>query len=304
LAELEVAGMDRWPRELYPWDEMSRIGIPWAAERRSFTSPELESFIAECLMIPEELRRIPHREGGTQFANEVAWILKIWRADGLVRDTNGSPHKKRSDPYSLTERGREAAARLPSAPSSLFEDLLELLTDGTLSETERQQLVKARLGQGQFRDDVLTAYGRRCAVTGCDVEEVLRASHIKPWRDCNNKERLDPDNGLALIANLDALFDRHLITFSDDGRTVISCKISQSQILLLGPMNNLREQPSPQRCGFLRLHRKEFQRNEQEKARLHDHDQIKAGKRARVRTPLPSPRLFDLILTPNVLVPK
>ena len=66
-------------------------------------------------------------------------------------------------------------------------------------------------------------WGGACAVTGVAVPEVLRASHCKPWAECeSDSERLDVYNGLLLSANLDALFDRGLITFDDAGGIVIS----------------------------------------------------------------------------------
>jgi predicted restriction endonuclease len=67
-------------------------------------------------------------------------------------------------------------------------------------------------------------------VTGITVSEILRASHAKPWADCNNDaERLDVFNGFLLSANLDALFDRCLISFDDTGKIIISTRLSLDQ---------------------------------------------------------------------------
>lgn len=74
-------------------------------------------------------------------------------------------------------------------------------------QTERAILVQSRIGQGQYRSDVLDLWGTRCAVLGLAVPRLLRASHIKPWRDSNNAERVDPYNGIALSPCYDALFD-------------------------------------------------------------------------------------------------
>ena len=64
---------------------------------------------------------------------------------------------------------------------------------------------------------------------------VLRASHAKPWADCvNDAERLDVFNGFLLSANLDALFDRCLITFDDTGKIIISTRLTQDQCDTLG----------------------------------------------------------------------
>jgi len=80
---------------------------------------------------------------------------------------------------------------------------------------------KQRIGQDQFRKWILGIYGGKCCVTGLDVPEVLRASHIVAWAD-DVKNRMNPSNGLCLSATYDAAFDRHLITFDDEYRMVLS----------------------------------------------------------------------------------
>lgn len=61
------------------------------------------------------------------------------------------------------------------------------------------------------------------------MPQVLRASHAKPWRHCSDSERLDPDNGLPLVATLDALFDAGLITFDAGGCMEISTHLDENQ---------------------------------------------------------------------------
>ena len=80
---------------------------------------------------------------------------------------------------------------------------------------------KRRIGQDQFRNWILKIYGGRCCVTGLDIKEVLRASHIVAWSD-DKKNRMNPSNGLCLSATYDAAFDRHLISFDGDYRMVLS----------------------------------------------------------------------------------
>jgi hypothetical protein len=107
-----------------------------------------------------------------------------------------------------------------------------------LSATEKNALILARRGQGRFRDELVRIWGG-CAVTGCAQPQVLRASHIKPWRKCSNAERLDPDNGLLLVANLDALFDVGLVTFEDDGRVRFSKGLSAEDLQQLSLSDDL-----------------------------------------------------------------
>ncbi|MCP5141229.1 MAG: HNH endonuclease [Gammaproteobacteria bacterium] len=107
------------------------------------------------------------------------------------------------------------------------------ITNG-LSETERAYIRASRLGQGQFRKDVINAYNGVCAVTGIQSAQLLIASHIKPWNVATNTERLDPQNGILLSALADKLFDKGLISFTDDGQTLISPNLSISDRLRCG----------------------------------------------------------------------
>jgi hypothetical protein len=88
-------------------------------------------------------------------------------------------------------------------------------------KTEQAALLLNRVGQGKFRSDLL-AQRKCCYITGLADPRFLRASHIKPWRDCNGSDRLDWRNGLLLTPNLDLLFDRGLISFADDGTLLVS----------------------------------------------------------------------------------
>jgi len=122
-------------------------------------------------------------------------------------------------------------------------------------ETTKRALIDARLGQGKFREYLMQDWGGRCAVTGCSVVEVLRASHVKPWRRSSNKERLDPHNGLLLGAHLDALFDAGLISFGDDGSMLISKRVRQKDREQLRLGGGLRRAPSEEGKRYLAYHR-------------------------------------------------
>lgn len=125
-----------------------------------------------------------------------------------------------------------------------------------LSQTTRDQIVKARLGQGLFRKR-LDAYWKGCAVTGCRVSAVLKASHIKPWRVSKNNERLDRDNGLLLTASLDALFDAGLIAFGANGVMRLSRKLTAAARNTLGLKAGMRLQKTTAgHKRYLAWHRK------------------------------------------------
>lgn len=124
------------------------------------------------------------------------------------------------------------------------------------TRTEAEARILARVGQGEFRAHVLAQWDGKCAVTGESVPEVVRASHIKPWRESNDGERLDPDNGLPLIATLDALFDTGLISFGKSGAVIVSPDLPQSMIARL-QLNgsHLRSVPNQRTRQYLAFHR-------------------------------------------------
>ncbi len=87
--------------------------------------------------------------------------------------------------------------------------------------TEKDQMIRARRGQGFFRIGVLTVEPR-CRITGVDNPSFLVASHIKPWCVCSKDEKLDKNNGLMLAPHVDLLFDRGWISFEDNGTLLVA----------------------------------------------------------------------------------
>ncbi|GAA5082842.1 HNH endonuclease [Lysobacter panacisoli] len=108
----------------------------------------------------------------------------------------------------------------PEIGSEVLHDLHAIEGDTSLSETQRLQLSKARIGQGLFRKRVMLV-DPHCRVTGVTAPHLLIASHIKPWRYSTNAERIDGFNGIMLSPHVDALFDDHLISFEDEGRMLL-----------------------------------------------------------------------------------
>lgn len=147
--------------------------------------------------------------------------------------------------------------RVPALPAgNSFKDI-ENAHDAlaTLEKTTRETLIQSRLGQEQFRQDVLNLWGG-CAVTGIRDVRVLKASHVKPWRVANDQERLDAHNGLALIPNLDTLFDAGWITFEDSGKIQISALIDIAVLQALGVTHEMRLRAIPEGLpAYLAYHR-------------------------------------------------
>ncbi|MGF6642460.1 HNH endonuclease [Paraburkholderia sp. GAS82] len=145
-------------------------------------------------------------------------------------------------------------ASLPSAHSEQT-DIERIENDPELSRTEKSALTKARLGQGAYKAAMMELWGNRCAVTGCAVQEALRASHAKPWRLSDNTERLHPHNGLPLVATLDALFDAGLIAFEESGEMIVSRHVDAEHRRLLSLPMPLRKPPAGKQRFFLKWHR-------------------------------------------------
>jgi hypothetical protein len=158
--------------------------------------------------------------------------------------------------YGLTEwveRSTISADNFP--PEEVEEDVRSIVGFDSSMGTTKEQLILARIGQGVFRKSVLSKWNYRCAVTGSSL--AVRASHIKPWRTCNDNERLDPNNGLPLVATLDALFDSQLITFKPSGVIQMSERIPTFERRCLGITADmkLRREPTPEMQAYLESHR-------------------------------------------------
>ena len=135
----------------------------------------------------------------------------------------------------LLHRARVLERTLPDA---LLTEYRQITTD--IETTEALAWVRQRRGQALFRQGLLDYWGGRCALTGLEVPELLRASHAKPWKAANDAERLDVHNGLLLAAHLDAAFDQGFIAFDATGRIEISPALPASAVAILGLSPTLR----------------------------------------------------------------
>lgn len=133
-----------------------------------------------------------------------------------------------------------------------------IINNTTISKTEKQTLINARIGQGLFRNNCLSILNH-CPFTNVYNESVLIASHIIPWSKCmDNFDRLNGFNGIMLTPFYDALFDKGLISFENDGKVLISPKITNDIITALNltpnkyvDLNNI----DGKRNRFLQYHR-------------------------------------------------
>jgi HNH endonuclease len=154
-----------------------------------------------------------------------AWLLSIDHP-GVIAEVGAMAASPVSGPGTATfiyetltqlhaafDRVYKLAISLPDAPLVRF----RAETAALPRTTEAERLVIQRIGQNLFRDALLDYWEGRCPLTGITEPALLRASHIVPWSECNDQQRLDVHNGLLLSALWDAAFDQGLVSFGDDG---------------------------------------------------------------------------------------
>ena len=121
--------------------------------------------------------------------------------------------------HHLLRRAFQLSRSLPNELLHTF----EMATTTLPRSTEVERTTIQRVGQDIFRSGLLDYWEGRCAISGLAIPELLRASHIKPWADCDNDaERLDVFNGLLLAVHFDATFDRGFFTVADDGTVIVA----------------------------------------------------------------------------------
>ena len=125
--------------------------------------------------------------------------------------------------------------------------------------TEKTGLITSRVGQGYYRQQILEKWQGKCAVTGIDIKSLLISSHIVRWSESNDKERLDVENGILLSPTFDALFDKHLISFRDTGKILISNKLNKDIRIKFGLDEKIKIKISDGMKKYLSRHRINFQ---------------------------------------------
>ena len=143
--------------------------------------------------------------------------------------------------------GRNSAAIL----AGIEKELGEYNCEGSI----REALIRMRVNQGVFRDQLLKKH-RRCCLCGISNEELLVASHIKPWCVSTPQEKLDTDNGFLLCPNHDKLFDGGWISFHDDGAIIVSVKLQPRDQLLMNISNDVVIPLTAGNKKYLQYHRK------------------------------------------------
>lgn len=218
-------------------------------------------------LVPVAWLRIPPLRPKSILAH-IAPLLPTKYSPLSPRTGNGHQKAYLSEvPQALFEVVASAAQVSPPQPlpavvaADIFRDELEnaeelrIQRDKSLQQTEREQLCKARRGQGDFRKN-LFALEKRCRLSGIETPSLLIASHIKPWRSCTSaEERLDGNNGLLLSPNADRVFDRGLISFGADGTLLRSPYLALSDLSRLNLPMSMQATFSSTQHRFLEYHR-------------------------------------------------
>ena len=159
---------------------------------------------------------------------ELAFFLTMNNADFRKKDSVG---------HRMYSRGlKQFQAFLKTSQNDAAEKIIKTIQEDTkLKQTEKDSIVKSRIGQGDFRKRLIEKYNGTCMVPGLTDTRLLIASHIKPWSVSSNSDRLDTENGFLLNCLFDKMFDLGIITFKNDGMMIVSNSIKKNNIDILNP---------------------------------------------------------------------
>lgn len=136
----------------------------------------------------------------------------------------------------------------------------EAYSSSVVGENERRA-VWVRKNHRHFRDPVYRYWDGKCAILGYSCNNLLVASHIKPWSMSTKEEKVDPNNGLLLSVALDRVFDSGLIGFKDDGTLLLSDALQKETMRSLGILASMAIPTTQLTRGmrkYLRWHREYF----------------------------------------------
>jgi HNH endonuclease len=135
--------------------------------------------------------------------------------------------------------------------NSTLKDIENIEADNTLTVLQKERIILSRVGQGKYRKDLIKLW-KGCSITKFEDERLLIASHIKPWKDSNNKEKIDKFNGFLLLPTLDKLFELGFISFDCDGQIIISPQLKDADNL--GINKQMKIDLKPENLPYLKFH--------------------------------------------------
>lgn len=226
--------------------------LPWAMQKRRYTSEEARMFCASAYNISGEMLDLRITSNTTAWVNYVAWALAQMTGKELHSKLRQNGGYYQAD---ANEIMAYLKIHFPNQPLVQFTSETQYMP----RTTEADRLVVQRIGQDIFREALIQAWNCRCPISGIDHAPLLRASHIKSWACCTeDTERLDVNNGLLLGAHIDAAFDVGLISFDHNGCALFSSSLSPENRERLGLHANIRMPLSPAQNRYMAWHRNRF----------------------------------------------
>lgn len=209
-----------------------------------------------------EVRPVAGGDGWVLRFPEELLAAELANVAGVEQGEEGFPVSGEEELGRLLKEAAKLAKALPDAPEVRFREAVRRELEHATLATEVERLVRQRVGQDIYRESLMGYWGGACAVTGLAVPELLRASHARPWAECtSDAERLNVFNGFLLGVHIDALFDRHLMTFDDSGAALFAPAVTAEVRRTLGIAGPLAlRRLSPDHLPFLRHHRDTFLR--------------------------------------------
>ena len=209
------------------------------------------------LTIANDLKKVNYYNNDLYLISDVS-VAKQVKEDYLTFDEYFEKNKRGQNMYNSAFNRYIEFLEDYQEESELISDIEKIIDTKIPISTEKQNLVKCRIGQGTFREKLIKLW-EGCSVTKFKNIEILIASHIKPWSKSSNEERLDVFNGLLLTPNLDKLFDKGYISFKDDGKILISETLKNFE--LLGITTDMSIPFKAEHKKYLDYHRSEIFKN-------------------------------------------
>lgn len=138
------------------------------------------------------------------------------------------------------------------------DNLIDYDYNSKLIKTTDNKIIKTRIKQAEFRQNVISICNGTCFITGVQDTSVLIASHIKSWAESNPQERVDGHNGLLLSPHIDKLFDNHLISFDYDGSLLISNRLDPTILDKWAIPRSFIGRFTPRQQLYINIHREKF----------------------------------------------
>ncbi len=171
----------------------------------------------------------------TEFAKYLFSLVKLYGNERLVQEYNN-----KIENYQLED---------------MEKNILYIEEEKCITGEEKESIIKVRINQNIFRQKLLNL---ECKLCGFSNEKLLIASHIKPWSESDDIEKLHIYNGFLFCPHHDKVFDKFLISFEDSGKIIISQKLSVEDRILLNLRDDMKIKLSDGNKKYLKWHREKF----------------------------------------------